>query len=60
MPSQNRKIYLLSIVFIGDFNPSIIQPFLLRAKNLIIKEEEEEAENAVINVIHHELVRFVI
>jgi len=44
-----------SIVFVGDFNPVIIQPFWLANKKLI---REEEAINAKIDVIHNELVKY--
>jgi hypothetical protein len=57
MLSERRHAYILNIVFIGDFNPSIIQPYWLRSKELI---KEEEAESASVNVIHNELVQFVI
>ena len=42
-------------VFLGDFNPSIFQPFWLASKNLI---QEEEAKNAKIDVVMNELSRF--
>jgi len=57
MLSENRHAYIFSIVFVGDFNPVIIQPYWLRSKGLI---KEEEAENAKVEVIHNELVRFSI
>lgn len=57
MLSNNRQISTLVIVFIGDFNPVIIQPFWLLAKRLI---KEEEANNATVEVIHNELVKFQI
>jgi hypothetical protein len=57
MLSNNRQISTLVIVLIGDFNPVIIQPFWLLAKRLI---KEEEANNATVEVIHNELVKFQI
>ncbi len=45
----------LSIVFLGDFNPVILQPFWLFHKGLI---REEEASNAKIGVIHNEIVKY--
>ena len=45
----------LSIVFIGDFNPVIIQPYWLLNKGLI---REEEASNAKVGVIHNEIVKY--
>ena len=45
----------LSIVFLGDFNPLIVTPFWLAMKGLI---REEEAINANVTVIHHDLVRY--
>jgi len=43
------------IVLLGNFNPSIVQPFWLSNKELI---REEEAESASIDVIHNDLSRF--
>lgn len=45
----------MSIVFLGDFNPVILQPFWLFNKGLI---REEEAKNAKIGVIHNEIVKY--
>lgn len=44
-----------SIVFIGDFNPTILQPFWLAKKSLI---RDDEAENAKIEIIHNEIVKY--
>lgn len=44
-----------SIVLVGDFNPSIFQPFWF-AQNGLIKEKE--AESAKIKIIHPEVVEF--
>lgn len=49
------QVYSLSVVFVGDFNPIIIQPFWLSSKKLI---REQEAEKAIVDLIHPELVRF--
>lgn len=57
MLSNNRQISTLVIVFIGDFNPVIIQPFWLVSKKLI---KEEEANSATVEVIHNELVKYQI
>jgi hypothetical protein len=51
---DSLQINTLSIVFAGEFNPVIIQPFWLAHKKLI---REQEAENAKVDLIHHELVR---
>lgn len=53
--SENRQINELVLIFVGNFNPSIIQPFWLAHKGLI---REEEGENAKVEVIHNELVKF--
>lgn len=55
MLKDHLQIYTLSIVFLGQFNPVIIQPFWLANKKLI---REKEAENADIELIHNELVRY--
>jgi hypothetical protein len=49
------EIYSLSIVFVGEFNPVIVQPFWLANKKLI---REQEGEEAKVELIHNELVRF--
>jgi hypothetical protein len=54
---ENRQINELVIIFVGNFNPVIIQPFWLTYKNLI---REEEGLNAKVEVIHNELVKFEI
>ena len=55
MITNYLKIETRSLVFIGDFNPSIFQPAWLASKNLI---QEIEAEDAKIDVIMNELSRF--
>jgi hypothetical protein len=45
----------VSIVFLGEFNPVIMQPFWLLNKGLI---REEEASNAKVSVIHNEIVKY--
>ena len=47
--------YTLSIVFVGEFNPIIMQPYWLASKGLI---RESEANSAVVEIIHNEMVRF--
>lgn len=49
------QIESLSVVLIGDFNPVIFQPFWLANKCLI---REDEAKNAIIDVIHNEIVKY--
>ena len=49
------EIETFSIVFVGDFNPVILQPFWLANKGLI---RESEATNAKVEVIHNEVVKF--
>ncbi len=49
------QIETLSLVLAGDFNPVILQPFWLANKNLI---RETEAENADVEVIHNDLVKY--
>ncbi|MDX2306348.1 MAG: hypothetical protein NW226_26300 [Microscillaceae bacterium] len=45
----------LSIVLIGDFSPSIIQPYWLAYKKLIT---ESDAQNARIEMVHKEITKF--
>lgn len=49
------EVETLSIVVVGDINPTIIQPFWLFSKKLI---REEEASNASIEIIHNEIVKW--
>lgn len=49
------EIHELVIVFVGDINPVIIQPYWLVNKGLI---QETEGENAKVEVIHNEVVKF--
>jgi len=49
------QVRTLSIVFIGDFNPVIIQPFWLAGKKLI---KEQEAQDTTVELIHNELVKY--
>lgn len=49
------EIETISLVFVGDFNPIIFQPFWLESKGLI---RESEAENAKVEVIHNEIVKY--
>ncbi len=48
-------IYNLSIVLVGNFNPSIVNPSWLAYKKLI---RESEVENATIKIIHPDLANF--
>ena len=48
---------VLNIVFVGSFNPSIICPAWLAAKNII---KEEESSNAKVEMIHPEFSKFEI
>jgi hypothetical protein len=50
-----KQVYTLSIVIIGNFNPSIVQPFWFSSKGLI---REQEAQDAKVEVIHPELVKW--
>ncbi len=54
MIERYLQIETLSLVFIGDFNPVIFQPYWLANKNLI---REDEARNAKIELIHNEIAR---
>jgi hypothetical protein len=49
------QVNTLSIVFLGDFNPIIVQPFWLASKKLI---KEEEAVDTKVELIHNELVKY--
>lgn len=55
MIEKYLQIETLSVVFIGDFNPVIFQPYWLLSKNLI---REDEAGNAKVDIIHNEIVRY--
>lgn len=55
MPTELDTIKSLSIVMLGNFNPTIFQPYWFSAKELI---REEESSNAKIQVIHSSLVQF--
>lgn len=55
MLKDHLQIRIVSIVFIGDFNPVIVQPFWLASKKLI---KDKEAEDVNIELIHNELNRF--
>ena len=49
------EIYDMSIVFVGNINPIIVQPLWLASKGLI---QETEGENAKIEIVHNEIVKF--
>ena len=55
MNNEPILIKSLDIVILGNFNPSIFQPYWFSLKKLI---REEESEKAAINVIHNSLVQF--
>lgn len=55
MLEKYLKIETLSVVFVGDFNPVIFQPFWLASKNLI---GEIEANEANVEIIHKEVVKY--
>ncbi len=55
MLSEYLQLRTLSIILVGDFNPSIIQPFWLASKKLI---KNQEADQADVELIHSELSRF--
>lgn len=44
-----------AIVLVGDINPMIFQPYWLALKGLI---QESESENASVQIIHNEIVKF--
>jgi len=50
MLNDYLQIHAISIVFLGDFNPKIIQPFWLVNKKLIREQEGTEAKIEVIHV----------
>ncbi|MCS4434211.1 hypothetical protein [Aquiflexum gelatinilyticum] len=52
---KDPEIYELIVVFVGDINPVIIQPYWLVSKGLI---QETEGENAKVELIHPEVVKF--
>ena len=45
----------ISVVFIGDFNPVVLQPYWISNKGFI---REEEAAAADVNIIHNEIVKY--
>lgn len=55
--NKERNIYTISIVLLGNFNPSIITPFWLAHKGLV---REIEAEVAEVDVIHPNISKFTI
>ena len=57
MIEKYLEIETLSVVFIGDFNPTIFQPFWMSNKGII---RDDEAESARIEIIHNEVVRYEI
>lgn len=57
MLNDYLQIHTASVVFVGEFNPVIIQPFWLANKKLI---REQEAQDAKVEIIHNEIVKFEI
>lgn len=55
MPFKSISNYSLAIVFLGNFNPSIVNPSWLARKKLI---RESEADNADLSVNHPEITKF--
>lgn len=55
MLKRYLQIETLSSVFLGNFNPTIVQPYWLASKGLI---RELEAEEATVEVIHPQIVRY--
>lgn len=51
------QVYTISIVFLGDFNPVIVQPYWLANKKLI---RDQEAQSAEVEIIHSEISKFKI
>lgn len=54
MLNNYLQAYFINIVFLGDFNPAILQPYWLLNKKLI---REQEAKKAKVQLIHNELVK---
>jgi len=57
MLNNYLQIHTASVVFVGEFNPVIIQPFWLANKKLI---RDQEAQDAKVEIIHNEIVKFEI
>lgn len=55
MIDKYLQIETRGLVFLGDFNPAIFQPFWFASKGLL---GEDEAENAQVEVVFNELSRF--
>jgi hypothetical protein len=49
------QVRTLSLVFLGDFNPIIVQPYWLVSKKLI---KEQEAKETEVELLHNELVKY--
>lgn len=49
------ELHHIGVVFLGSFNPVIIQPFWLANKKLI---RDVEAKNAVVDIVHQDITRF--
>lgn len=55
MLSEFLQLQIKSIVFLGKFNPAIVQPFWLASKKLI---RDQEAQDADVEVIHNEITKY--
>lgn len=55
MLKEYLQLRTLSLVILGKFNPSIIQPYWLAKKGLI---KEQEAAGAKLSIVHPEITRF--
>jgi len=55
MVDKFLEFQTINIAVVGDFNPTIFQPFWLSSKNLI---REDEAKSANVELIHNDIVRF--
>lgn len=55
MAKKEPNSRVLNIVFLGSFNPAILSPAWLGAKNII---SESEVSNAKIGLIHNEVSKF--
>lgn len=57
MRNPHPKLYNLSIVLLGQFNPSIFHPIWFGAENLLRKEEVDAAK---IDLVHPDITKFTL
>lgn len=57
MSFKSVSIYNIALVFVGNFNPSIVSPSWLARKGLI---RDSEADNANLQITHPEISRFTL